>query len=594
MRTPLRPLARIIDAREKGENPDHIEAEERAKRNHVRQVRLRQRAESRLLVLGLFFLAAFGTVAVKMGGLAMTGPQDPGARQTVSAISSARAPIVDRNGAVLATNLLTSSLYAHPHEMIEPVKAAEGLARIFPTLDRDKLIADFTGTRKFIWVRKTVSPEERQAVHELGEPGLLFGTRDLRLYPNGALAAHILGGAKFGEESVHAAEILGVAGVEQRFNARLNDPDTLDTPLELSIDLTVQAAMEQVLGTGMRLMQARGAASILMDAHTGEIIAMASLPDFDPNQRPAAINLADPSESPLFNRAAQGVYELGSTFKIFAAANTLELGQGTPETMIDTRGPLKYGQFTIKDFKDYGPKLSVHDVMVHSSNIGTARMALATGAGAQQELLKKLGFFEPVPVELAEASLTQPLLPPRWSDISTMTVSYGHGIAATPLHLATAYASVTNGGFLVTPTLLKQTETTPGASVLRPETSAQLRAMLRAVVTDGTASFGEVRGYEVGGKTGSADKPNPDGGYFEDKVIATFASVFPSSDPKYVMVVTLDEPSIEILGETRRTAGWTAVPVSAELVARLMPLLGERPNIASAGNVQYTGAKPQQ
>lgn len=592
MRTPLRPLARVLDAREKGENPDVIEAEQRAIRNVKVQMRMRRRAESRLLVLGVFFFFCFSVVGVRMSMLAASEPHEPVSTASIPQIANQRADIVDRNGEVLATNLSTTALYAQPPLMVDPKAAAEGLASIFPDLELETLTEDFTGKRKFLWIKKKISPEQQQLVHDLGEPGLLFGPREMRLYPNGKLAAHILGGASFGKEGVNAAEVIGIAGVERYFDETLRDPAREGEPLQLSIDMTAQAAMRDVLAGGVKLMNAKGAGAILMDIHTGEILSMASLPDFDPNNRPRVLTEGDQSDSPLFNRASQGVYELGSTFKIFQAGINLELGLVNENTMVDTRGPLNWGKFKIRDFNDYGKQLSVTDIIVKSSNIGTARMALAAGAGAQQDMLEKLGFFDAVPVELGEARKTRPLLPTRWSEISTMTISYGHGIAATPLHLATAYATMGNGGYAVKPTIVKQDGVQADREqIISEQTSKKLVKMLRAVVTKGTASFGEVKGYEVAGKTGSADKPKPSGGYYEDKVISTFASVFPASDPKYVLVVTLDEPSIRAHGEERRTAGWTAVPVSAELVARLMPILGLRPNVASAGNVQYTSAR---
>jgi cell division protein FtsI (penicillin-binding protein 3) len=592
MRTPLRPLARVLDAREKGENPDVIEAEERAIRNVKVQMRMRRRAESRLLVLGVFFFVCFSVVGMRMTTLAASDPVEPVSTASIPQIANQRADIVDRNGEVLATNLATTALYAQPPLMVDPAAAAEGLAQIFPDLELAKLQQDFMGKRKFLWIKKKISPEQQQLVHDLGEPGLLFGPREMRLYPNGKLAAHILGGASFGKEGVNAAEVIGIAGVERWFDETLRDPAREGEPLQLSIDMTAQSAMRDVLAGGVKLMNAKGAGAILMDIHSGEILSMASLPDFDPNNRPRVLIEGDQSDSPLFNRASQGVYELGSTFKIFQAGINLEKGLVNENTMVDTKGPLKWGRFKIRDFHDYGKQLSVTDVIVKSSNIGTARMALAAGAGAQQEMLEKLGFFDAVPVELGEARKTRPLLPKRWSEISTMTISYGHGIAATPLHLATAYATMGNGGYKVSPTIVKQVGVQPkGEQILSEQTSRKLVDMLRAVVTRGTASFGEVKGYEVAGKTGSADKPKPGGGYYDEKVISTFAAIFPASDPKYVLVVTLDEPSIRAHGEERRTAGWTAVPVSAEIIARLMPILGLRPNVASAGNVQYTNAR---
>ncbi|MFP7571248.1 peptidoglycan D,D-transpeptidase FtsI family protein [Marivita sp. S2033] len=581
IRTPLRPLARILEARSKGENPDAIERENLRIRHEQMRDKARSRAEGRLLVMAVMFFCAFGVVGARMGVLAASEAEEPRAQATGASIIASRADIVDRKGRIMATNMETVSLYAHPQQMIDPVGAAEKLAAIFPDLDQDRLKKDFTGKRKFMWVRKKLSPEQKQLVHDIGEPGLLFGPREMRLYPNGAVASHILGGASFGREGVHSAEVIGTAGIEKFFDSELRDPAREGAPLELSLDLTIQAATERVLLGGMKLLNAKGAASVLMDVHTGEVIAIASLPDFDPNDRPRPLTEGDASDSPLFNRAVQGVYELGSTFKIFASAQALELGLVNPTTVIDTSGPLKVGGFRIGEFnnKNYGP-LSVSDIIVKSSNRGTGRLALAIGAKRQQEFLDSLGFFKPVPLQIVEATGGQPLLPKRWTDLSSVTISYGHGLSSSPLHLAAGYAAIANGGHQVTPTLLKQTGPKLGPRLMSERTAAQSLDMLRKVVTEGTASFGEVPGYSVGGKTGTADKPKRrGGGYYKDKVINTFASVFPTNDPKYVLIVTLDEP-VETSGtKPRRTAGWTAVPVAAEMISRIAPLLGLRPEV---------------
>ncbi|MCL3882328.1 penicillin-binding protein 2 [Marivita sp. GX14005] len=579
IRTPLRPLARILDARRKGENPDAIERENLRIRHEQMRDKARTRAEGRLLVMAVMFFCAFVVIGARMGVLAASEAEEPRAQASGASIIASRADIVDREGRILATNMETVSLYAHPQQMIDPLGAAEKLAAIFPDLDEARLKKDFTGKRKFLWVRKKLSPEQKQLVHDIGEPGLLFGPREMRLYPNGAVAAHILGGASFGREGVHSAEVIGTAGIEKFFDEELRDPAREGAPLELSLDLSVQAATERVLLGGMKLLNAKGAASILMDVHSGEVIAIASLPDFDPNDRPRPLTKGDASDSPLFNRAVQGVYELGSTFKIFTSAQALELGLVHPATVIDTSGPFKVGGFRIGEFnnKNYGP-LSVSDIIVKSSNRGTGRLALAIGAERQKSFLESLGFFKPTPLEIVEAAGGKPLLPSRWTDLSSVTISYGHGLSASPLHLAAGYAAIANGGFEVKPTLLKQSGPRLGPRLMSERTAAQSLDMLRKVVTEGTASFGEVPGYYVGGKTGTADKPKrKGGGYYKDKVINTFASVFPVNDPKYVLIVTLDEP-VETSGtKPRRTAGWTAVPVAAEMIRRIAPLLGLRP-----------------
>jgi cell division protein FtsI (penicillin-binding protein 3) len=589
-RTPLRPLARILSARARGENPDSIEHENIRLRQEKTRDRARARAEGRLLLLGVAFTIAFTVIGGRMGLLAATEPSEPRGANSGAQIMAGRADLTDRNGRLLATNLLTHSLYAQPRDMVDPARVARELARIFPDLDANLLLARFTDGRSFMWVRRKLSPEQMQAVHDIGDPGLLFGPREMRLYPNGRLAAHVLGGASFGTEGVHSAEVIGTAGIEKYLDAQLRDPALEGKPVALSLDLTVQATTQEVLEVGMKMMNAKGAAAILLDVHTGEILALVSLPDFDPNDRPQAQAKGDPADSPLFNRAVQGVYELGSTFKIFAAAQALDLGLLELSSMVDADAPMVWGKHRIKEFenRNYGPLLSVRDVIVKSSNVGVANIALMIGAVRQQAFLKSLGFFGPTPVELVEAAGAKPLIPKRWAEIVTITASYGHGMSASPMHLAAAYAAIANGGKAVRPTLLRVDKPQDYPAVMSNDTALKTIDMLRGVVTEGTASLGDVDGYQVAGKTGTADKPKATGGYYHDKVINTFASLFPASNPKYVLIVTLDEP-VETTGPIpRRTAGWTAVPVAAEITRRVAPLLGMRPIIEPAASGAVT------
>lgn len=577
IRTPLRPLARILDARAQGVNPLTIEKENLRLRREQQRDAGRRRAEWRLLFLATAFFAGFAAVGAKMGMLAASPVVEP-EPYVGESISGERADILDRNGSILATNLVTHSLYAELRYMVDGRHAAHELARIFPDLDEQRLAARLTDpNRRFDWIRARVSPEQAQAAHDIGEPGLMLGPRDMRLYPNGTLAAHVLGGTAYGEQGVTAAEIQGVAGIEYQENQRLADPDLADVPLNLSLDLGVQAVVEEVLADGISMYNANGGSAILMDAHTGEIVAMTSAPTFDPNDRPAPALTGDPADSPLFNRAVQGLYELGSVMKVFAVAQAIELGVVTPETMIDTRGPITYGRFRITDMHHMPPSMSVTDVLVESSNVGTARIAQLIGPERQRAFLQNLGLLDAMPLELPEVGRVHPLFDDRWSDLSMMTISYGHGLAMTPLHLAAGYAAILNGGTLVQPTLLRRPDAAPGPRVISERTSRIMRAMLRAVVTDGTASFGDVEGYAMGGKTGTADKPRPEGGYYTDRTVATFAGGFPINDPRYIFVVTMDEPHIFAAGEDRRTAGWTVVPVVAQMIARVAPMLGMRP-----------------
>ncbi|MCB5410117.1 peptidoglycan D,D-transpeptidase FtsI family protein [Pseudogemmobacter faecipullorum] len=594
MRTPLRPLARVLQARNQGADPAFIERENLEKRHEQIRERSAPRASARLGLLALAFGCAYMTIGIRMGHLAASEPAEPVSSAPGAEIVAQRADITDRNGRLLATNMSTSALYAHPHDMVDPRASAQKLAKIFPELDAAMLERRFTDGRRFMWVRKILSPEQMQAVHEIGDPGLLFGPREMRLYPNGSLAAHILGGYSFGAEGVHSAEVIGTAGIEKAMDARLRDPARAGEPLQLSIDLTVQAAVEEVLGAGITMLNARGGAAIVMDVRTGEIIALASAPTFDPNDRPVPLVGKDdePSDSPLFNRAVQGVYELGSAFKIFAAAQAMELGLVSPDTMVDANAPMVWGKHKIKEFegKNYGPLLSVRQVIEKSSNVGTAHIALMIGPLRQQAFLKSMGFFEPTSVELIEAPGAKPLIPKRWPEIVTITTSYGHGMSASPMHLAAAYAAIANGGIYLKPTLIRQEGRASGVRVMSERVARDSVAMLRGVVTTGTASLAEVPGYEVGGKTGTADKPKKSGGYYKDKVINTFASVFPASDPRYVVLVTLDEPSDNSGPRPKRTAGWTSVPVTAEVIRRIAPLLGIRPKVEPRAGFALTAA----
>ena len=587
-RIALRPLSRILPARFRGEDPDRIEKENLNIRHEQMRDVERVRSNIRLLLIIVMFVCIYTAIGVRLATLASSQPTEPVAQSSNSSLFSQRADIVDRKGRILATNLETYALYVETRHLVDPLNTARKLAFLFEDLNADDLYAQFTSSRKFLWIKKKLSPEQMQAVHDIGEPGLRFGPRETRLYPNGALASHILGGASFGKEGVKSAEIIGVAGVEKTFDSQLRDPSYSEKPLKLTIDLSVQAAVEHVLEGGMRLLNAKGAVAILMEVDTGRIISLASLPDFDPNHRPSLPIEGSAAESPLFNRAIQGVYDLGSTFKIFTVAQALELGLIDPKTKINTKGPIRIGGHKINDYRNNGPELPVWQVITKSSNLGTARIAKMIGSEKQREFLTSLGFTKPTSIEMIEAKGGKPLLPKRWNELETMTVSYGHGISVTPLHLATGYAMLANGGRLVKPTLLEEVKSDLGPRVISKRVADNSLAMLRGVVTGGTASIADVSGYFVGGKTGTADKPSAQGGYDKEKNITSFASIFPIDEPKYVLVIALDEAQDTSGPEPKRTAGWTAVPVSAEIIARVAPLLGLRPKFDNQSTIGVT------
>ena len=585
IRKPLRPLAQIFSARSAGEDPDLVELTNRRERAEIQHGRMLRKTQRRLIMIGCIFIISFGVIGMQMTALAMTEPSEPKAQNSINDISVSRADIVDRNGRILATNIETHSLYVHPKQLADPSGTALRLAEIFQDIDAITLKARFNGKQNFLWLRSAISPEEKQAVHDIGDPGLLFGPREMRLYPNGKLAGHILGGTTFGKQGVHSAEVIGVAGVEKEFDELLRDPKYNGRPLKLSVDLSVQSALEKVLRGGMQLMNAKAASAVLMEVHTGEIFAMSSLPDFDPNNRPIGLTKGDQSDDPLFNRAVQGLYEQGSVFKTFTVAQAMELGLVEADTMIDTKR-FRWGKYAIKDYRNYGPELTVEKVLVKSSNVGTARLSQMIGADSQKSFLKSLGLLAATPIELVEGSTAKPQFPSNWSEIATMTISYGHGISGSPLHLAAAYSAIVNGGTFVSPTILQKSVSEVGARIISKNVSDQLRSMLRDVVRtpEGTANLGEVSGYSVGGKTGTAEKTSKTGGYDAERVLATFASFFPSEDPKYVLIITLDEPEDRMGVEPKRTAGYTAVPVAAEVIRRVAPLLGLVPKIEELMN----------
>ena len=486
-----------------------------------------------------------------------------------------RKDIIDKNGVLLATNVKVNSLYAHPSEIINKEKVINSLLKIFPDSDKENLIKKLYSNKPFVWLRKTISPEQQNLVKDIGQPGLYFGPREMRIYPNGTSAAHILGGTRYGLESVDSAEILGTAGVELFYNQKLSNEDNPLEPLQLSIDIKIQALVEEILENGIKLMGAKGGSVILMDSKTGEIMSLASFPKFNPNLRPRNLFKNDPSNSPIFNRAVQGIYELGSVFKIFPVALGLDTKLIETDTKFNTHNPIRISGRTISDHKYFGPNLTVEDIIIKSSNIGTVRIAQKIGSNNLKKFYEDLGLLDSTTLELPETKGTKPQQPKKWKNLETATASYGHGIAVSPVHLATAYSILVNGGVKIKPSIIKQTKPNMQTDkIISESTSKEVRLILEKVVTKGTARDSDFGGYGVGGKTGTAEKPNPvEGGYYENKVISTFASVFPISTGKFVMVVTLDEPENNFGSESYRYASKTAVPVAAKIISRVAPLL---------------------
>ncbi|MGB3722846.1 MAG: penicillin-binding protein 2, partial [Pacificimonas sp.] len=529
-----------------------------------RQAQLR-RARQRM-VMGM---AVFGCLTMLTGArlfeLALINPSD--GRQTARIWEGAkpRAAIVDRNGADLARSFKAFYLAVKPREIVgDPERLAQQIAGILGDVDPADIEADLTAKGRWRYVQRRVQPDDAVALKALGEPGLEIGREWERVYPNRSLAAHVLGYTSIDGQ--------GQAGLEQQMQTRLSDPELSDKPVALSIDTRVQHAMVQALTAQMKKHDAIGGSGIVMDVHTGELLALTSQPVFDPNAA------GRESLDSRFNRATYGVYELGSTLKALTIATAIDTGTVTSMGQgYDASHPIRAGRFTIRDFHGKNRWLSVPEIFMYSSNIGTAKMALEAGVPKQKDYLRKLGMLEKPPLELAERGY--PLYPDVWGEISAITISYGHGISVTPLHLAAAYSALVNGGIYHKPTLLKlDPDAKPeGRRVFKPETSRQMNALLRLVVKEGTGGNAEAEGYRVGGKTGTADKPQ-NGGYNRRSLVTTFAAAFPMDNPRYVVIAMLDEPKgiRETYGYA--TAGWTAAPVVSDVVSRIAPVLGVDPS----------------
>jgi cell division protein FtsI (penicillin-binding protein 3) len=522
-----------------------------------------RKGRARLALTGVIFGLAFAVLAVRLGDLAWPSLRDGGeaaAAATGSAVPATldRADIVDRNGMLVASNLATMSLYADARLIRDPDDVADKLVRIMPDLDRETVRARLASGRTFVWIKRNLTPVEQFQVNRLGIPGLDFQEGQRRVYPQGTLLAHVLGFTD--------VDNTGIAGVEKTLDGELRAGR--DAPLALSIDVRVQHAMRDELAAAIARYKAVGGAGIVMDAATGEVISLVSLPDFDPNDAGTA------SADARFNRITLGVYELGSIFKAFTVAMALDTGTVNMSSGYDATHPIRVARFTIRDDHPKARWLSVPEIFKYSSNIGAVKMALDVGTPRVRQFLARMGMLTTPGLELPETGA--PLVPSPWREINTMTVAFGHGLAVSPLQIAAGMAALVNGGTLPKPTLLKRKAPVPGDQVISARTSARMRGLLRLVVEDGTGKAADAAGYLVGGKTGSAEKSRG-GGYARHALITSFLAAFPMNRPRYVVYAMLDEP--KGLKETHgfRSAGWNAAPTTGRIVARIAPILGVQP-----------------
>ena len=533
-----------------------------------------EKLNARLVLVALVFGGMFATLAgrlvqlnVRQDDLATIG------RLTTQSISGARPTIVDRNGIMMATDVKTVSIFADPRKVIDKDEAAELINAVFPELDGRELRDKLGKKNGFVWIKREVTPKQQVEVHRLGIPGVGFLPENKRIYPNGHAGAHVLGFANI--------DNIGIAGIEKYIDSQgLNDlkgaglvaTDTEMKPLELALDVRVTHAVREELAAAVAKYKAIAGSALVLDVETGEIISHVSLPDYDPN------NPADALKPENINRLQVGVYEMGSTFKALTTAMALDSGKVKLSSMFDASQPLRYGRFKIGDYHGKGRALSVPEIFIYSSNIGTARMALAVGVEGHKAFLKKMGQLDRMRTELPESS--EPIKPAHWGELNTMTIAFGHGLAVAPLQAAAATAALVNGGRMITPTYLKRTRADAdkvATQVIRPETSQMMRYVMRLNAEKGSASKADIPGYYLGGKTGTSEKV-VGGRYSKTKLFNAFMSVMPADKARYILLVTLDEP--KPLPETHgyATSGWNAAPTTGRIVERIGPMLGLETN----------------
>lgn len=539
--------------------------------------RIIEQSRIRLWCVGLFFLLCFGSIGVRMIEVAVfkgqqaktitvTDEDNNDASEQVLLQSTdpvlQRGDIVDRNGVVLATSLMTASVFANPREIKEPEDAANRVARAL-SMDNKRLLAKFKSDKSFLWIKRNLTPAEQQAVNSLGIPGLYFLPEERRVYPYGNIFSHVIGYV--------GVDNKGLAGIEQTFDQRLRDQALNRDPLVLSMDVRLQGIMHEEIEKAVEDFHAIGATGVIMDMQTGELLSMLSLPDFDPH-KPAAAN-----DAARFNRATLGTYEMGSTFKSFTMAMALEYGVSNFKRSYDTVNPLRIATFTIHDAHPADHWMTMPEIYAFSSNIGTARIALEVGTKRQKAFLEKVGMMKPVDIELPEKAT--PLFPADWKEINTVTIAYGHGISVSPLHLVRGIATLAGGGLMKRLTLLKEGNKgkPDGERIISEDTSRNVRRLMRLVVEHGTGTKAQVEGYRVAGKTGTAEKIRPGGTYDENAKLASFISVFPADNPRYLVLVMVDEPKGNKTTYNFATGGWISAPVVKRVVSRMGPLLGIKP-----------------
>jgi cell division protein FtsI (penicillin-binding protein 3) len=550
-----------------------------------------EKTRVRLVIAAAGFTLLFLALAGRLATVTVVTPKQPhrAEKQVVAMVAAApktttytaigqRAMITDRRGQQIAISLPTVSVFADPRQIIDPADAAHKLKEVLPRIDVERTIQRLSAPdKKFVYLERQITPKEELAINNLGLPGIDFQSTQQRHYPLGRTAAQVLGGVDVDE--------LGVAGVEKAFDRRIREDQS---PLRLSLDVRVQAVVREELLAAMGTFGAIGAAGIVMDVTTGELLAIVSLPDYDANDFRTA------TEEQKRNRAIKERYEPGSTFKLQTASMALDSGLVHIWDAFDASRPIVISRFTIQDFEGKHRWLYLPEVLAYSSNLGAAHIAQAVGAERQRNWLKAMGMFGKTGVELPEAGM--PLVQPaaNWKEIATMTVGFGHGISVTPLHVVRGTAAIANGGILMRPTILAVPpgEHPDGERVMQQSTSDTMRKLMRLVVTDGFGKTAEVAGYYPGGKTGTAEKVQAHGGYRKHANVAAFMCVFPMNAPRYAVYMMLDEPHGNKATYGYATAGWVAAPAAGKVISRIGPMLGLMPDVLNKAAIDQALAIP--
>lgn len=534
-------------------------------------------AKIRLLVVVAVFMLGYFAVSLRLIDLTLLRSDDDARGKPAASATGVpilRGQILDRHGELMATSLKMASVYADATLITDPKAVAKELAPILSDVPQATLEQRLASGRKFVWLARNITPRQEYAINTLGHPGISFEHQYRRIYPHGRLTAHLLGYTD--------VDGRGIAGIEKSFDRQLTDGEE---DVRLTVDLRIQHILHRELESALKTFQAKAAIGVVMDVNTGEVIAMVSLPDYDPHHP------GDANPDALFNRATLGVFEMGSTFKIFPTAAALDADKVSFASEFDATEPIRVGRFRITDYHAKKRSLTVPEVFIYSSNIGTAKMALSLGQYGLKEFYEELGFSKPVPFDLPERGT--PLFPQPWREVSTMTASFGHGVAVSPLHLMRSTAALVNGGYLIKPQILLSDaprRNAGGDRVISGETSDKIRQLLELNVAVGSGSKAYVEGYNVGGKTGTAEKVAASG-YNKKSLLSSFVGVYPVNNPQYAVLAILDEPQPTKETYGYATGGWTAAPVVGRVIEQMGPLYQIPPTLTHDRDIRAEMAR---